>query len=274
MLPLIKKASSVDLDVLPKSLKLISEQPAKYKLDLTLPFEVDDSQGSAKFDKSKNKLIVTLPVVPAKILPVVLGSSEEALVPEAGDNGEAEVTSNDDIPPLIEVLPEPVTETPHTNGHDRESDEASPVQPEPVPNDADEAEVAKKDDKKVFALPDLDFLQDDESVTLILDVKNAQRESIRKSFLSNRSFQLSVTSLGSGGFPMDWRVCVAFDEDCVVDETNSYVDVGPHNVVVTFVKVDESLGQWKKFSIGLNEDSLQVKTLKSHQFSFIFSFID
>ena len=261
LLPMIKSASSVDLDVLPKSLKLLSEKPAKYKLDLSLPYEVDDSNGSAKFDKSKNKLVVTLPVVPAKILPVVLGAGDEALVTEveAGADGEAAQTEPDDIPPLIEVIPKSQTnnsDTQHSNGSHSESAHA-PVESETHVGD----DILQNDvkSKKVFTLPEFDFLQDDETVTLIFDVKKAQRDSLHKLFPSKRTFELTVTSLGSGGFPMDWRACVKFDDDCAFDESSSYVDVGLHNVVVTFVKADTCLGNWKKFSIGLTMDNMQVR---------------
>lgn len=61
-LPLLKSSSDLILDVTEKTLSLISEKPAKYKLDLTLPYEVYQDCGNAKFDKDKKKLVVTLPV--------------------------------------------------------------------------------------------------------------------------------------------------------------------------------------------------------------------
>lgn len=64
-LPLLNSAESACLDVTEKLLCLESQKPA-YKLDLALPYPVDENQGSAKFNKSKRQLVVTLPVIPAK----------------------------------------------------------------------------------------------------------------------------------------------------------------------------------------------------------------
>lgn len=61
-LPLLKSASNVVLDVTEKSIQLTSEKPAKYKLFLTLPYQVNQDAGNAKFDKDLKKLIITLPL--------------------------------------------------------------------------------------------------------------------------------------------------------------------------------------------------------------------
>uniref|UniRef100_UPI00398E8CF8 protein kintoun isoform X2 n=1 Tax=Pristiophorus japonicus TaxID=55135 RepID=UPI00398E8CF8 len=64
-LPLLKSAEDACLDVTEKLLCLESQNPA-YKLDLFLPYPVDENLGSAEFNKSKRQLVVTLPVVPMK----------------------------------------------------------------------------------------------------------------------------------------------------------------------------------------------------------------
>ncbi|CAG9765004.1 unnamed protein product [Ceutorhynchus assimilis] len=61
-LPLLKCSADIDLDVTEKTVQLVTEKPAKYKLDLTLPYKVNEISGSAKFDKDSKKLIISLPV--------------------------------------------------------------------------------------------------------------------------------------------------------------------------------------------------------------------
>ncbi|EFA10532.1 protein kintoun [Tribolium castaneum] len=61
-LPLLKASSDITLDVTEKTVQLTSEKPSKYKLNLTLPYRVNQDSGSAKFDKDLKKLIITLPV--------------------------------------------------------------------------------------------------------------------------------------------------------------------------------------------------------------------
>ncbi|XP_067894996.1 protein kintoun-like [Heterodontus francisci] len=69
-LPLLNSAEDACLDVTEKLLCLESRKPA-YKLDLPLPYPVDENLGSAKFNKSKRQLVVTLPVVPVKQVPIL-----------------------------------------------------------------------------------------------------------------------------------------------------------------------------------------------------------
>jgi PIH1 CS-like domain len=63
-LPGVPSAAVVDLDVKSKQLSLCVA--AKFKLDLSLPFSVRSDNASAKFDKVKGELVVTMPVVPPR----------------------------------------------------------------------------------------------------------------------------------------------------------------------------------------------------------------
>jgi dynein assembly factor 2, axonemal len=62
-LPLLSSTKDVNLDVMSNKLVLVSEVPAKYKLELNLPCTVLERDGSAKFDKDMRKLVITLPVL-------------------------------------------------------------------------------------------------------------------------------------------------------------------------------------------------------------------
>ncbi|KAH8869165.1 Protein kintoun [Schistosoma japonicum] len=65
-LPGLSSSSCVDLEVTKTHIHLISQKPISYLLDLKLPYEVNDSEGTAKFDKSVHTLCITLPL--AKII--------------------------------------------------------------------------------------------------------------------------------------------------------------------------------------------------------------
>uniref|UniRef100_A0A8C9TQM6 Dynein axonemal assembly factor 2 n=1 Tax=Scleropages formosus TaxID=113540 RepID=A0A8C9TQM6_SCLFO len=60
-LPLLKSAGDADLNVTERRLLLQSQSPA-YRLELPLPYPVDENKGQAKFSKPKGQLTVTLPV--------------------------------------------------------------------------------------------------------------------------------------------------------------------------------------------------------------------
>jgi HSP20 family molecular chaperone IbpA len=62
ILPGLTSAKGVHLDVSMKELTV--KYKDQYHLQLPLPYPIIEEQGSAKFDKSKNTLVVTAPVVP------------------------------------------------------------------------------------------------------------------------------------------------------------------------------------------------------------------
>lgn len=83
-LPLLNSASDCVLNVAQKELHLISQEPASYKLQVKLPFEVDEKNGSAKFNTDEKTLILSLPVVKTKVSKLIgsdkVASTNEKLV--------------------------------------------------------------------------------------------------------------------------------------------------------------------------------------------------
>ncbi|KAG8230702.1 hypothetical protein J437_LFUL015988, partial [Ladona fulva] len=61
-LPYIKSSSELDLDLEAQKILLCSNGKRRYKLELKLPYPVDESKGTAKFDKDAGKLLVTMVV--------------------------------------------------------------------------------------------------------------------------------------------------------------------------------------------------------------------
>ena len=260
-LPLLKSSAAVNLDTFERSLKLECSKPAKYKLALGLPYPVDENEGSAKFDKNKHCLTVTLPVVPA-IIPQLPFSSPAANnqddSPPQLQNGDTSQTVDK---PLIEVIssqdstttpvsdntvdsnPHAVDDTENIHSACKESlDNSWPLKDEPTP--------------RLF--PQYDYHQDDETVSFVLHVKNISRESIHKSFSPDRaSCHVRFSSIGSGGFPVQYSFYVAFPDQCRV--ATGRVEVSEVNAVLVLVKRDESLGLWDSFLAGHSENQLEVR---------------
>ncbi len=61
-LPEMTSAKTVELDVEEKKMTLESTEPAEYRLVVNFAYPVDEERGSAKFDRSTRKLLITLPV--------------------------------------------------------------------------------------------------------------------------------------------------------------------------------------------------------------------
>jgi HSP20 family molecular chaperone IbpA len=62
-LPKLKSASGVELDVSERRL-VVTDERNLYHLNVALPFPVQEDKGSAKFDKAKKRLTITMPVQP------------------------------------------------------------------------------------------------------------------------------------------------------------------------------------------------------------------
>jgi len=73
-LPLLKSAATVELDVSERKL-IVGDEKNYYHLDVALPHPVIEDAGSAKFDKVKRVLSVTMPVQP-------LSKEDQALIKE------------------------------------------------------------------------------------------------------------------------------------------------------------------------------------------------
>lgn len=89
-LPGMSSAAGVDLQVDAGRLQLAV--PGRYKLEAVLPYPVDGARGAAKFDKAKQCLNVTVPVLPparpaATVLQPSSGMSKGSAESAAGCNG-------------------------------------------------------------------------------------------------------------------------------------------------------------------------------------------
>ncbi|KAH3858717.1 hypothetical protein DPMN_101343 [Dreissena polymorpha] len=242
-LPLCNSATGVDLDIFEDKLSLKSEKPP-YKLDLKLPYAVDDENGSAKFDKSKKCLIVTLPVVPG-------------ITPDLPKYGEKGQETQQDVPPLIEELPplEAATDLPPLEDIDEPSGSADEKSEK---DDHPECTEKKVKPQISYSLPEYDFNQDSETVTFICHVRNVKDDSVSRSFPSPSSAEVKFLSIGSGGFPMHYCLFVAFDADCRIVPEHTTIDASEKNLTITFLKEKDCRVQWNKVYIGADSKANEV----------------
>ena len=249
-LPLCKSATGVALDIFEDKMSLKSETPA-YKLDIKLPYQVDDELGSAKFDKMRKLLIITLPVVAGEMpkMPSFIddnesGNSENGYTNDASGNG----FTNDN--PLIEELP-PLEETTY-----RDSADFPPR--ENVDSERQVSEMAggaRSTHMVAYAFPEFDFNQDSETVTFIFHVRNVNEDTVSKTFPEVGICRIRFASLGSGGFPMHYSFCVKFDENCQLVPEYCTVDVSDRNISLILLKAKGNRFLWDRCMVGLDENS-------------------
>merc|ERR1719321_1260525 len=126
-LPTVKKVGECDLDVGKDNVVL--EVAEKFYLDLPLPFEIDTTKASAKFDKNRtpSELVIVMPVVP-KI--ENLEKPSFAWEEEAAVDVDRLDDSEDELPALEEV------EEPSKAEEAAEKQPSTPDEAAPAPADA------------------------------------------------------------------------------------------------------------------------------------------
>lgn len=231
-LPLLSSTKECTLDVREKSLCLKSDNPAKYKLDVTLPYAVNDEYGSAKFDKTKRKLIVTLPVIKQNLtsyssssLKVDSGVESEE---NSGSQSEDDCKSNG-----IEELSSTIIELP------KKSPETSNMETHSFLNDS-----------LGYTLPSYTHNVLDDVVAFTFHVKNTEPDSVRVEHIDNRVF-IKFTSVGSGFVPVHYAAIIKFDD--YVNFDNVTGEAWDNNVILQLEMMGDAP---QKFQIGLSEDSM------------------
>ncbi|CAG9585597.1 unnamed protein product [Danaus chrysippus] len=230
-MPLISSTQDCSLDVREKRLSLISEKPAKYKLELELPYPVDSDCGNARFDKSKHTLTVTLPVIRKS-----LSSTSLSL---KGDSGvESEDTSNSDE----ECKTNLVEEISSTPSEPTMSKSLSPID-----------ETGFLDSSIGYTLPPYTYNALDDILAFTFHVKNTEPDSVKVKHDKN-SVYIKFSSLGSGFVPLHYAALIVFKDEINLENVSG--EAWDNNVILQL----EVLGNLpEKFQIGLTESDMKTE---------------
>jgi len=237
-LPLLDSAAGVDLDVQEKSLSLVREDPPKYSLFIDLPYPVDEENGSAKFDKSKKCLAVTLPVKPHPQLKAERLSSNDSGIEE--DTGYRTKNGDDIVMDAEEVS------------------DSSSVKEDPI--EADDLFRTKTDlvdtflDENVsYAHPGFSCSVQSNVIIFTIDVKNVSPESFEKKVLpDNLAVCFKFSSIGAGFVQIHHAFALDFLIGGTFDETDVEVEFWDNNVVVQMPLTKEM----EAYKVGLSLSSL------------------
>lgn len=203
----MKASSDITLDVTEKTIHLVSEKPAKYKLEVTLPYEVNQDSGNAKFDKDRKKLVITLPV-----------KRKEYFLEDSGvesDPGSSVSTSpSEERAPLVEVSVESEIREPGSGFRTSTSEFL--------------------DENLEYNLPDFACHVFEGNIAFTLNVKNVSENSIEKVFDENQAaVHVKFTSVGASFFPTHYAFYVKLLEHSI-DAENASVEAWDNNVVLQF----------------------------------------
>jgi dynein assembly factor 2 len=225
-LPLLNSSAEMVLDVTQKSVSLVSEKPAKYRLDLLLPYMVDEEAGTAKFDQSSRKLVLILEVK---------HHSDVHL----SDVGRDDSGVESDV----------CVRTPESSSDESDGNVASQNAVVEIKTDetalagiaGDEAYRTISSNENKFLNPDVNYLLPtftcnvvDTLVAFTLHVKNVEPESIEHRFLSEDFCGVHVrfSSVGAGFFPIHYAFCLKFTISVSISEGSFSAEVWDNNVIL------------------------------------------
>ncbi|XP_063531693.1 protein kintoun [Cydia strobilella] len=231
-LPLLSSTKDCILDVKEKSLSLSCEKPAKYKLAITLPYAVNDENGSAKFDKTKHMLIVTLPVVRENM-------KKDSSKADSGVESEENLSSQSDDDQrdnLVEELSSTVAET--------------AISPPTQQLEHKSSEEIFLDPSYGYILPSYTHNVLDDIVAFTFHVKNTEPDSVKVMSEGNKVY-IKFTTVGSGFVPVHYAALIVFDE--VIRFEDATGEPWDNNVILQ-LEVSGNLPE--KFQIGLSDASL------------------
>ncbi|KOB75627.1 PIH1 domain-containing protein 1 [Operophtera brumata] len=234
-LPLLSSTSDCTLDVEEKLLTLVSEKPAKYKLNIPLPYSVNDLSGSAKFDKTKSKLIVTLPVIRKNLTSDKHSylKADSGMESEDGSGSQSEEESSNLIVELSSSTS--CTETSTT--------------PPSMPK-ASENSNCFLENSLGYILPAYTHNVLDDIVAFTFHVRNTEPDSVKVKNEGNKVY-IKFTSIGSGFVPVHYAAAIIFDENIKFENTSG--EAWDNNVILQ-LELTGVIPQ--KFQIGLSEDSM------------------
>lgn len=262
-LPLLKTASDASLDVQERFLSLKSEKPAKYLLELPLPYCVNADKGNAKFDSKYKKLVITLPV----IRPVVL-------VSDAREDSGVDSDHGSPVPLLSEDSTEDSLDQNQkkSNSVSKLVEECEKVledtkieyESENIEDSSDTALRTSVENIDVFLDPSIKYSLPtficnmyNNQLAITVNVKNVDPNSIRHKILQNNlGIHVLLTSIGTGFFPQHYSLCLKINENSV-DPDSLTVEPWDNNVVFTItLKNVENLA---RYYVGINEEFMEER---------------
>ncbi|RZF32098.1 hypothetical protein LSTR_LSTR014612, partial [Laodelphax striatellus] len=248
-LPLIKSAVDVNLDVSEKCLSLSSEKPAKYKLDVSLPYAVVEGEGNAKFDSRTKKLVVTLSVKRRLSTPTLQQLSRE----DSGVDSESrstesssddELLSKCDKQSMVEVLTE--------NSKTVDESQANAYR-------TNSAERFLSSDIS-YSLPSYKCNTVDNQLAFTFHVRNVEPESVDHVFLEQScGVHLKFKSIGAGCFPSHYAFCVKFPGQLSVDDDSLSIEVWDNNVIAQLRLIGCDNSTLTDYLCGKSEEELEKR---------------
>ncbi|XP_031641221.1 protein kintoun [Contarinia nasturtii] len=225
-LPLLDSSKDVVLDVNIKSIYMQCDTPAKYKLTISLPFDVDKELGKAQFDNQTKILALTLPVLTTRKQLGILDLCREDSGVESDHHSPKEDSSlglDDDV------------FTDDSNHYSLESDLISSIGSSSVTEKEQNTKVKEGDsflESSInYTLPHFTYNRFENVVAFTLHVKNVESNSIVYIGTKN-SYRVKFSTVGSGYFNNYYAFYFAIPNGMAIISESPRIETWDNNVVI------------------------------------------
>lgn len=254
-LPLLNSSKNVTLDVMEKSLHLICDKPSKYKLDIQLPYSVNEETGNAKFDKDRKMLIITLPVVKARMAIKDLIREDSGVESDFSPVGSVSNNDFDNIENKnLEIISDSFPDVKEVEDIVVDKCEVECEESEQEKLYRTKNEIQKfLDSDKNYILPSFSCNVDGDKICFVLNVKNIDSESVLEKSLNSYSHHIKFCSIGSGFFPVYYAFLIDFKNEYNIK--NFEFTTWDNNMTI-LIEVEQNNDVLTKYYVGIDEDSL------------------
>ncbi|CAD7014325.1 unnamed protein product [Ceratitis capitata] len=258
-LPLLKSTADCKLDVTAKSLYLLSDRPgAKYRLNLDLPYAVDDKKGNARFDTDKRQLSITLPVTQSS--PKKQRAMHDSISQlNREDSGvESDIREDGHLNSYSESPVEELSDTVEESSSmlaDNENSPPSSSSTATLPSPTNSANNFLKSPIQYQLPAKFDCNVLDNVMSFVLHVRNVQPESIAM-IKKIKSLHLQFTSIGSGYYPTHYAFYLQLPQDCKAEIDTAEAEAWENNVVLN-VNLATSSENIQNYLVGIDASDLK-----------------
>lgn len=273
-LPLLRSAEPLELEISENRVYLECTKPVKYKLDLKLPFPVDDTKGCAKFEKNKNRLVVTLEVLPPVLQSYTVQSKGgECVASVDTENQEptncanAEQSNSSTHPSGLVHMDSKCRHENHGVSWDKACEESSDnVDPTPLTLFSpslikillDENQSSRNHTVLKKIRPQLTFHQNDKFVVFIIHITNIDSDKLWYNVTSS-DVKLSCMTDTDGVSDEIYQLYISFSVEDKIDPQRSRVDVSDGNAVFVLRKQPKCLHEWQNFEAGFDGEEMEKR---------------
>jgi len=245
-LPLVSSALAISLDVFERHLNLTSTGAVRYRLEIDLPYVIDENHSFAKFVKSRKVLHVTMPVFSSS--GIYASSSKSSSSVSSADAGEILILRSDVNTEFVSTNSLASTEI------------ASGQEGDLITSTKDECAV----DEPVNCSTSMQFshTQDLESVSLVFMINDVEPSSVAVSFISDTFCRVELDKVvGDGGVLSHMYCFLKFDDDCKCKDDGYAVNVMDGSVVLVIAKASQCHYIWNTFWTGPDINHLEVRCM-------------